>query len=586
LEKGEHVLQGLEHFLFEISSVASFLEQVKDFQELPQRLQQLLGETRRFVHLFQHPAVRRAACEGRLIDLDAVPGLDEPQRLQEWLTCAGEIYRSYKQDYRERHERWWKTVAEHPVWHWEPPPLASSQHVGLAASLGEFRAARRKAEELRCRALVNLDYQPQCACGFDGESAPIAPLLDRLAALHETIGSGLRLFFQQDAVKARLHDWQRNGVEMNAETLSYLEGTRSVPEVRDVASFDEYLRGAELAAEMDLAPVVELLCQRLWKPDELLLALQRQFAIRGGQRLRFTGNPERAVPPEVLKWCAEHCVKYGIPLPQGLNRADLTTVTQALRPEWVGAEALKRLDGLDLDEAGVERILGWVIQGYIPLPEGSWPGDSLLAAVAMMVHPEPLATPWQLAQASYCLYHAHARLHRLAGEQWLVCLKSLAATPLTHLPPLIEVLKSHKQCQWLLLDCLGLPLLKPLEPMLRKVFSAWTYRAPLFAQVPATTTDACYRELLDADINHAFEKTNVIDELIHQQGTPFNDLVALAITQLEIACRRLLPRFDPSQCVLIFADHGFRIAADGHSYRHGGASTLEKVVPVWAWDAR
>ena len=36
----------------------------------------------------------------------------------------------------------------------------------------------------------------------------------------------------------------------------------------------------------------------------------------------------------------------------------------------------------------------------------------------------------------------------------------------------------------------------------------------------------------------------------------------------------------PATPLLVFADHGFRIAPDGRSYVHGGSSTLERTVPV------
>ncbi len=32
--------------------------------------------------------------------------------------------------------------------------------------------------------------------------------------------------------------------------------------------------------------------------------------------------------------------------------------------------------------------------------------------------------------------------------------------------------------------------------------------------------------------------------------------------------------------LLLFADHGFRIAPDGGSFQHGGPSALERLVPV------
>jgi len=32
--------------------------------------------------------------------------------------------------------------------------------------------------------------------------------------------------------------------------------------------------------------------------------------------------------------------------------------------------------------------------------------------------------------------------------------------------------------------------------------------------------------------------------------------------------------------VVIFGDHGFRLAPDGRGFVHGGGSTLERLVPV------
>jgi hypothetical protein len=56
--------------------------------------------------------------------------------------------------------------------------------------------------------------------------------------------------------------------------------------------------------------------------------------------------------------------------------------------------------------------------------------------------------------------------------------------------------------------------------------------------------------------------------------------VRLARGELEIAFRRLAQKFDPANPLLIFGDHGFRMKADGTSFTHGGASTLERLVPV------
>ena len=71
-----------------------------------------------------------------------------------------------------------------------------------------------------------------------------------------------------------------------------------------------------------------------------------------------------------------------------------------------------------------------------------------------------------------------------------------------------------------------------------------------------------------------------MDELIHADFQPFGELVRRVEAELAIACERVVRRLDPGRPLLVFADHGFRLAADGRSYRHGGGSTLERLVPV------
>jgi hypothetical protein len=102
------------------------------------------------------------------------------------------------------------------------------------------------------------------------------------------------------------------------------------------------------------------------------------------------------------------------------------------------------------------------------------------------------------------------------------------------------------------------------------------------ALAPAgTTTDALYRELASAGIQHPLEKVNAVDTLLHERFPSFDDLARLAAAELRIACRGLARRLDAARPLLVFADHGFRIAAGGTSYMHGGGSTLERLVPVW-----
>ncbi|MGH8580009.1 MAG: hypothetical protein ACREVK_07795, partial [Gammaproteobacteria bacterium] len=587
LDKGAHVLQGLEQFLYEIGSVAGFLNQAREYEELPHRLQQLLGETQRYSHLFRHAAVVRAAQRAGEFEPGAPPGLDEPKQIEHWLRQAERAYRWYKEDYRERHEQWWRWIREHPLWRWRPPELAASRHLGIGELLSELEQCRREATRLACSTLVDLDYQPQCSCGFDGDTAPIAAQLERFEHLRTAIEAQLRLFFQQDTVKTRLRDWHREGIEPNSGTLSYLEGQDPYPEVRDVASLDRYLSGLDLTVELDLAPVVELLRKRVWERKRLLAAIEKEFARQGDKRLRFTGDRGAKASPALYEWCAEQCLKFGVPLPPGLGRATLDGITQCLRPEWAGRDAVEHLSALGFDEAGETKLLQWISDGHIPLPEPVDPKDPLLAAVAMLLRPTAPANATELARSAQAMYLAHARLQRIRGERWLGCVNGLAETTLSGLPPLVEVLKAHSVAQWVLIDCLGLPLVLSLEPVLQGLLSAWRHRPAQYAELSqGGSTDACYREILGADIAHSFKKIDAIDKLIHAERRSFDELLTLAKAELEIAFKRLSPQLDPEQALLVFADHGFRLSPDGRRYQHGGLSTLERVVPVWNWEPR
>ncbi|MCP4406493.1 MAG: hypothetical protein GY807_01770 [Gammaproteobacteria bacterium] len=583
LDKGEHQLQGLEQFLFEISPVDAFLEEFREFEGLPEHLQRLLKETQRYLQLLQHPTVRQLLDDDAgSLDADELPGLDEPQALEDWLQRATQCYEGYKQHYRQRHERWWQNLSEHPLWSWQPPALSHSHHLGLNETLTELKSCRHEAMNRRCHGLVNLDYQPLCSCGFDGETAPIESQLQRLDELKTSIETGLRLFFQQEEIKSRMRDWQREGMEMNTATISYLEGRRPAPEVQDVESLDQYLSGIALATEMALEPIIDLLCQRTWKPSELMGELQRRFTGSGKNRLHFTGRDQGNIPASVTEWCVKQSLKQGIALPKAMRHRDLKTITKILRPEWVTPKALHHLEDLGLEPHAIQRILSWILDGHIPLPETKGPEDSLLDAVSTMMQPPSVHTPLQLARYGNQLYRAHDRLRQLAPKRWLDLLEGLANVPLEGLPLLPELLSKHPQTQWLIIDALGLALLDPLQTVLLKCFPEWSLEQPRFAQRPSTTTtDGCYRELLEADINHPFEKINVVDELLHKGMQPFADITTLTQTQLAIACRRLRSRFDPQRALLIFADHGFRIATDGRSYTHGSTSTMEQVVPVW-----
>jgi hypothetical protein len=86
--------------------------------------------------------------------------------------------------------------------------------------------------------------------------------------------------------------------------------------------------------------------------------------------------------------------------------------------------------------------------------------------------------------------------------------------------------------------------------------------------------------LAESGFDRKLKKINRVDTLLHERFLPFDEFARLALAELAIACRATRARLDPRSSLLIFADHGFRLSADGRSYHHGGTSTLEQLVPI------
>lgn len=584
LESGNHELRALEAFLQEIGSPQRFLALQRELGGMSERLEGLLRELARFRHLLGSPAVKACRDTGLSIRIEALgtpPGLDEPDALEAWLKEARAVYEEYKEDYARRHAAWWDARASHPFWSWKPPDVARSRHVGLDRQLEALRASRDRAGKLRCSGLVNLDYQPVCACGFDGESSPVEEELGRFTELREAIERALTLFFKDDAVKQRLESWVEHGFERNDRTLAYLEGREPVPEVKNIELFDRHLAGVQLVKEVDAGGVWDLLGERTWERHSLLAAFDSFLSRFGSARLRFQDSRgSSAVSAALAVWCVEHALRHGAALPKGLGSADHETMRSALRPEWVGPRALERLDMLGLSDGSCDRIVTWLCEGQVEAVPGR-KVSPLVAAALEIVRPTSPSTCEELARLSETLYRQHARLLRAAGERWLERLELLTqADPPSPVADLVERLEAHRGAQWLIVDCLGLPLLGMLRENLETLFPGWRLEALEFALVSTTTTtDACYRQLVEAGFNQRLEKINVIDTLLHERFLSFDDFSRLSAAELHVACGRLREKLDPGAPLVVFADHGFRISPDGGSYSHGGSSTLERLVP-------
>ncbi len=142
-------------------------------------------------------------------------------------------------------------------------------------------------------------------------------------------------------------------------------------------------------------------------------------------------------------------------------------------------------------------------------------------------------------------------------------------------------LRAHPGAQWVVVDCLGLPLLEAVRRSATDCLTQWQLQSVDFALVSErTSTGAFYLKLIEQEFRKPLEKIDAVDHLIHGRSLGLDDLARLARAELEIAFRKLAPRLDSSRPVLIFGDHGFRLAPDGRSFTHGGPSTLERLTAV------
>jgi hypothetical protein len=237
---------------------------------------------------------------------------------------------------------------------------------------------------------------------------------------------------------------------------------------------------------------------------------------------------------------------------------------------------------MGLGEEAVLKILGIVLDGLVRLPEAGSRCGALLAA-ADLVRPERPATAVALAALTASLYRQNRRFLKLRPTAWLARLNGLADSgPAEMPPPLHEVLQGRLGAQWVIVDCLGLPLLETVQASIRECLPNWRLESVVCATTPVeTTTDAFYRSLIERGLGRRFEKIDAIDVLIHSRRVSFDDLARLARAELEVAFRQVCGRLEPESPVLVFGDHGFRLSPDGADFTHGGSSPLERLTAVF-----
>jgi hypothetical protein len=519
----------------------------------------------------------------RLSALEGPPALDETDALEAWLRRAREAYDDYRADYRRRHEAFWARVSARPSLAYVPPAAARSRHLALERELEEWQTQRRRAESLRCRGLVDLDFTPVCPCGFDGEAAPAGEALERLDALRARLEGAVQAFFAQGSVRESLRSFVSEGLDVSPGTLAYVQGASAVPVVSDLELLDRHLAGVELVRGVDAGEVVELLVSRSWEKPALLAALSERLARIPAQRLRFA-REARGEPSEVARWCLEQCLRHAAPLPRGIPTDALRDAAGSIEPSWPAERAWRELSGLSLPEEAVRRVLAFVVDGSARVPEGGRERlDPKVRAALELLSPSAPESPRELAELADLLYRHHGLLFSLDRERTRARLAALHAAAVPGpLPALTDALRARTPGAWLLVDALGIALLPALLPELPALFPAHRLVSTAYAVVGGeTTTDACHRALVEAGINRPIEKVDAIDTLLHERRVPFEDLARLAVAELRLPLRDVTRRLE-GQELLVFADHGFRLAEDGRTFAHGGGSALERVVPLLA----
>jgi hypothetical protein len=585
-------LQALQQFLYEVGSVDPFLQHLQQWQGLPERFERLLSGQQRLSYLLHHPVVTAFPDDALQLELEqipAAPDLDQPEPLEHWLQQAENGYRNYQKQYRALHQQWWSRCGEHAIWGWRPPRVIHSRHLGVGEQLREIALCLEEAKRLRCNRESDLAFQPLCNCGFDGYQAPISEVLHRFEQLRREAEQEMQHFFARHSVRQQLQQWQQQGLEVSEGTAAYLRGEAVVPDVEDVTRLDRHLSGVALVRELDPLALLEPLGGRNWERSELLAALERQLSRYGDQRLRLQSASVAAVEGDrdserqLASWCLQQALQQAIPLPDAVGKKAVAAAAEDILPQWVGGQTVARFDRLNLGAVVEDRLLELLLDGQLAAPTGEWRGrlaPPLAAAMALLESQQPTDAESLGAEAAL-LYRQHQRIYPLARERWLEWLDRLAHSPLEGASTLVDTLQSLPAAQWLLIDALGVPLLGALRDRLATLLPGWQVQQLQFALVQQqSTTQRCYGELVAAGINHPLDKINVVDQLLHQRPLSFGDLEKLMLTELEIALRPIRERLNPEQPLLIFADHGFRLGADGTCYEHGGSSTLERLVPL------
>lgn len=584
LNQGDDVFQGWQQFLYEVDSVQQFINDFNQLNSLPQQVNHFLSELGRYQHI-QSQFEQHAESSIAFPEIDPPPSMENPDHFNQWLLTTTERYKSWCQKYTEKHNAWWAGLKFKKLLNWQPPAISQSQHLGLADELMQFEQLKKHIRSKLCQGIDKLDYQAFCHCGFNGEQADVEEDLQKLEQHKQYIERQLLHFFQQNKVKQRIKQWSQQGVECNPVTQDYIAGKEKLPEIKELELFDSYLGGVEISHVIDGDQLIDAFCDTQWEPEKLAHALQQWLGnFKQYASLRIEKN--RLLKDHLLlNWIARQALEYGSRLPENLSHDQQQHMVDAIKPEWVKPVVWQNLDAMNLDKKARLKLLGFLHEGVLVDMPANISEAKLSPSVVIcrqLGQDIKLANYIELASMAEQYYFRHDLFIALDKKTWLQQLDKLAHLVIEPSAPRLEDYLSEKPpVQWLVLDAFALPLLNMIKEKLPEWFSPWQLSEVDFTLAAnKTTTDAFYRSLLSSHDDLQFIKINVIDEQIHQRFLDFNDLQKIIITELSIAIKNKINQFDVNRPLMISADHGFRISADGRSYQHGGPSTLERVIPV------
>ncbi len=579
ISQGDDLFQGWQQFVYEVGSVQQFVTDHHQLKRLSGRINQFISELGRYLHI-QSQFQQLSETTLSFPVIENPPSMENPDEFSQWLQTTGELYKTWCQKYTEKHNLWWSNLAHRALLDWQAPAVSQSRHVGLSDELMRYEQIRKHISSKICRGIANLDYQAFCHCGFDGEQAHVENDLQQLRHLKQTIEHQLQHFFQQNKVKQRISQWSREGVERNSRTQEYIAGNEKLPEITELDLFDSFMSGVEITHEIDGQNFVKQFADTQWEPKALATAMQHW--VDGFQQyasLRITHNKVLG-KDSLLIWIIQQALEYGCKLPENLSQQQHQTITQTIKPEWVKPIVWQNLDEMGFDKSARIKLLRYLLDGQLHVPPEAKLSPSV--EIAKQLGQNIQVRDYRaLADISEQYYSLHSLMLELETKTWLQQLDKLAHQNLKYpAVTLQDYLSENPPKQWLVLDAFALPLLNTITENLSVFFPAWRVDQIEFCTASnITSTDEFYKGVLQSD-GLEFTKINTIDEQIHQRFLDFTNLQKVVVTELSIAIKNKLHKFDSDKPLMVCADHGFRISADGKSYQHGGSSTLERVIPV------